>query len=232
MKKEVWAILPARAGSKGIKHKNSKKLGKLALIEYTLKSLQKSRCFDKIIVSTDSDRIIKIVRKYSIMFHKRSNSTHSNDITMPDIPTIEVFKDIKKEDWPEFIFMISCTSPFIKHTTYKRALNLLKENPDATVFAAHESHYFLWGENKKQKNKKNFLPISHSFKERLGRQYMEKQLNETGAFYGFKTINFVKAKHRYFSEAYPCIISGQEIIDLNDINDWKYAEHIINKNDN
>tara|TARA_B100000787_G_C16146491_1_gene274483 strand:+ start:387 stop:1085 length:699 start_codon:yes stop_codon:yes gene_type:complete len=232
MKKEIWAIIPARAGSKGIKSKNSKDLGKLPLIVHTIKSLQKSKCFDKIIVSTDSNKIIKIAKEYSIMHHKRTDPKHSNDITMPDIPTIEVLKNTREANLPEFIFMTSCTSPFIKHTTYIRALDILKKNPEATVFAAHQSHYFLWQENKKEKNKKNFLPIAHSFKKRLGRQYIDKQINETGAFYGFKTKNFIKAKHRFFSEAYPCYLKGQEIIDLNDSNDWKYAEYIINKHDN
>ena len=229
MNNEVWAILPARKGSKGIKFKNSKKLGKIPLIVYAIKSLQKSKCFDKVIVTSDCDKIRKIAEKYSVIQHKRTNPIHSNDFSMPEIPTIEVLKNIDKANWPKFIFMTSCTSPFIKHTTYMRALNILKKYHNGTVFAAHESHYFLWKENKKEKNKKNFLPIYHSFSKRLGRQYMDKQLNETGAFYGFKTKNFMKSKHRFFSEAYPCLLEGSEIFDINDSNDWNFAEYIINK---
>jgi len=232
MNNEVWAILPARGGSKGVKSKNSKNLGNLPLIAHTIKTLKKSNLFNEIIVTSDNKKILDIAKNYFVRQHKRTNPDHSNDFSMPELSVIDVLKNIKKNKWPKFIFMSSCTSPFIKHTTYITALNILKKNPQATVFAAHESHYFLWKENKKEKNKKDFLPISHSFKKRLGRQYIDRQINETGAFYGFKTENFMKAKHRFFSEAFPCLLEGSEIIDINDINDWEYADYIVKKNEN
>ena len=232
MKNEVWAILPARGGSKGVKSKNSKNLGKLPLIAHTIKTLKKSKCFDKIIVTSDNDKILDISKKYHVMRHKRINPVHSNDFSMPELPTIEVLKNVKEINWPKFIFMTACTSPFTRHATFTKALDILKKNSHGTVFAAHESSYFLWKENKKKRKKKNFLPISHPFKKRLGRQYIDKQVNETGAFYGFKTKNFMKAKHRFFSEAFPCLVEGSETIDINDMNDWKHAEYIISKNEN
>jgi len=42
----------------------------------------------------------------------------------------------------------------------------------------------------------------------------------------------MKAKHRFFSEAFPCLVEGSETIDINDMNDWKHAEYIISKNEN
>ena len=55
------AIIPARGGSKRIKNKNIIKFNKQPIIYWSLKAALKSKCFDKIIVSTDSDKIIKIV---------------------------------------------------------------------------------------------------------------------------------------------------------------------------
>ena len=231
MKNKVWAILPARGGSKGIKSKNIKKLGTLPLIVHTIITLKKSKCFEKIIVSSDSDKILDISKKYCVMTHKRINPVHSNDFSMPELTVIEFLGTMKKINWPKFIFMVACTSPFTKPSTLKRALKILKKNPNATVFAATESHYFLWKQDKKNIKKKNFLPIGHPFKKRLGRQYSDKQINETGAFYGFNTKNFVKAKHRFFSEAFPCFVEAPENVDINDMNDWKYAEYIIKKNE-
>ncbi|MDA7733196.1 acylneuraminate cytidylyltransferase family protein [Candidatus Pelagibacter sp.] len=232
MKNEVWAILPARGGSKGIKSKNSKILGKIPLIAHTIKTLKKSKCFSKIIVTSDDHKILNIAKKYNVMIHKRINPVHSNDFSMPDLTTCEVLECIKKSTWPKFIFMTACTSPFTKYTTFIKALKILRKHPHGTVFAAHESNFFLWKENKKNKKKVNFLPIAHPFKKRLGRQFMDKQVNETGAFYAFDTSNFMKAKHRYFSEAFPCLVSGAEIIDINDMNDWNHCEYIIDKNEN
>ena len=48
------AIIPARKGSKRIKNKNIKRFNREPLINWTIRSALKSKCFDKIFVSTDS----------------------------------------------------------------------------------------------------------------------------------------------------------------------------------
>ena len=55
------AIIPARKNSKGIKNKNLKKFNKKPLIYWTIQAAKKSKCFDKIFVSTDS----KIIQSFS-----------------------------------------------------------------------------------------------------------------------------------------------------------------------
>ena len=54
MKKNIWAIIAARSGSKGVKDKNIKLLNKKPLITYTIKNAIKSGVFKKIYVLTDS----------------------------------------------------------------------------------------------------------------------------------------------------------------------------------
>ena len=58
--KKVIAIIPARAGSKGIKDKNIKNLKGKPLISYTIEEAKKSKQIDKLIVSTDSKEISDI----------------------------------------------------------------------------------------------------------------------------------------------------------------------------
>ena len=57
------AIIPARSGSKRIKNKNIKLFFGKPIIIYVIKLLIKSKIFDKIIVSTDSNKIAKICAK-------------------------------------------------------------------------------------------------------------------------------------------------------------------------
>ena len=59
----VLAIIPARKGSKSIPMKNIQKLGNKSLIEYTITTARESKEINKIIVSTDSDKIAKISKK-------------------------------------------------------------------------------------------------------------------------------------------------------------------------
>ena len=117
--------------------------------------------FDKIIVTSDSEKILSIARDCGAEVHLRLNPEESNDIIMPDIPTISCLKEFALKETPEFAFMVQCTSPFIRPRSLKNALNLLLNNPEATVFAAIEAHINLWKETDIGLNK-GYLDASKS----------------------------------------------------------------------
>ena len=58
------AVIPARSGSKGLKDKNIKELCGKPLLAYSIAAAQKSKIFDKIHVSTDSEIYKKIAVEY------------------------------------------------------------------------------------------------------------------------------------------------------------------------
>ena len=62
---KLLAFVPARGGSKSIPNKNLYKILNKPLIQYTLETLKKSKIFYKIIVSSDSDKIIRFCNKFS-----------------------------------------------------------------------------------------------------------------------------------------------------------------------
>ena len=52
------AILPARSGSKRIKNKNIHKFNNKPFISHTINIIKKTKIFNKIIVSTDSKKLL------------------------------------------------------------------------------------------------------------------------------------------------------------------------------
>ncbi len=60
----IIAIIPARGGSKGIKDKNVFPIKGKPLIFYTIEEAKKSKYIDYIFVSTDSDKIATVSKKY------------------------------------------------------------------------------------------------------------------------------------------------------------------------
>lgn len=61
---EVWCIIPARGGSKGIPNKNIYPLGGKPLLSYSIESALACHEINRVIVSTDSERIALISEKY------------------------------------------------------------------------------------------------------------------------------------------------------------------------
>jgi|TARA_B110000495_G_C23009003_1_gene596562 CMP-N-acetylneuraminic acid synthetase len=66
--KRILAIVLARSGSKSIKNKNIYKIKKIPLIGYTGKVLSKISIIDLKVVSTDSNKIGNIAKKYGLSF--------------------------------------------------------------------------------------------------------------------------------------------------------------------
>lgn len=86
MKKKIIAIIPARSGSKGIKNKNIKKLYGKPLIAWTIDAAIKSKLIDRVIVSTDSEKIKKIAIKHGaeapFLRPKNISLDHSRDYSL------------------------------------------------------------------------------------------------------------------------------------------------------
>ena len=62
-KKKILAVIPARQGSKRIKNKNIIKFKNKPMILHTLKIAQSTSLIDKVIVSTNSKKILNICKK-------------------------------------------------------------------------------------------------------------------------------------------------------------------------
>ena len=58
----ILGIIPARGGSKGVKGKNIVDLNGKPLIGYTIEAAMSSKLLDRIVVSTDSDKIKRVVK--------------------------------------------------------------------------------------------------------------------------------------------------------------------------
>ena len=83
--KKVLAITLARGGSKGVKNKNIKLINGKPLIWYTIKEAKKSKYIDNYVVSSDSNKIINLVKKFGIdaPFHrpKKLSSDKSSSVS-------------------------------------------------------------------------------------------------------------------------------------------------------
>ena len=79
--KRLLAIVPVRAGSQRVKNKNIRKFAGSNLLEIKLKQLKKIKDIDKILVSSDSNKMLKIGKRLNLTTHKREKYYASSKAT-------------------------------------------------------------------------------------------------------------------------------------------------------
>ena len=111
---KIWAIIPARSGSKSIKDKNLKKIAGRSLIEHSIRSAKQINLVEKIIFSSDSKKYLKIANKIGVdILHHRSIKASKDYST-----DLDFFKDFIKnysiKDLPDFFIHLRPTTPIRK----------------------------------------------------------------------------------------------------------------------
>lgn len=109
----IIGIIPARKGSKRLKHKNIYLLKNKPLIEYTIDAALNSKYLShtNLYISTNFPEVIEIGNKYNLNIHERSESL-SDDKTWTQDVVNDVIKHIPlKED--DLIVILQANSPQI-----------------------------------------------------------------------------------------------------------------------
>ena len=91
-KVKFLAIIPARKNSKTLKNKNIKLFNGKPLIYWTIKEALKSKYLSSIILSTDSEKIIKYCKKFKITIPFK----RPKHISLSSTPMIKVIQHVLK----------------------------------------------------------------------------------------------------------------------------------------
>ena len=127
---EVWAVIPARSGSKSIKNKNIKRFAGKPLLAHSILIAKKIKKIKKIVFSSDSINYCRIARKFGkLIFHKRSKMNSSDNATDFDLfKSMVLFLIKKNEILPEFLVHLRPTTPIRKKAHIEKAISILKKN--------------------------------------------------------------------------------------------------------
>lgn len=109
-KNKILAVIPARQGSKGIKDKNLLKLNNKTLVGLAIECALNSDYIDRIVLSSDSKRILSIGKKYKIDLHHRSKKIAGDKSkiinTLKNILSLNIYREF------DTILLLQPTSPF------------------------------------------------------------------------------------------------------------------------
>ena len=167
---KILAVIPARAGSKGIPNKNIRIIGNKPLIYYAINNAINSSLITDIIVTTDSEAV-RIIAKQMNVGCKWRDATLCGDAVTLDGVIADAIPEGEKWD---YIITMQPTSPTLKVETLDAAIRYAIDNDFDTVISAINAPHLSWkSENGIKKP---------NYTERLNRQYLPPCYLETGAF--------------------------------------------------
>ena len=216
-------IIPARGGSKRLPQKNIKLLGQIPLLAHSILYAQANDdIVDEIYVSTDDEQIKQVALQFGAKVIDRPLSL-SGDLE----PTVSALKNVLEQidDKIENVILLQATNPLRPTNLLREAFEIYKEKKNDSLFTVSQNHQKLG----KIENDK-FIPFNYTIGQRS--QDLEPLFYENGLLYISKTKLILEDK--ILSEnAFPLKMNHIFAkIDIDDQNDFDYAEFINKLNNN
>ena len=214
-KSNTICIIPARKNSVRIKNKNLLKISNKSLVEICIKVAKKSKLFKEIILSSDSEKILKIGKKNNITSLMRKKSLSTSAITTDD-----VIKNIISEIKSKFknIVVLQVTSPLRKRKTLTNFVNhCIKKNLQSCLSVS------TINENISEKRK-----FFNSINDNVRNSQKRKQyIYENGLFYFVTKKLFEKNNKIYPKNNWNYFVTDKyESTDINEYKDYLIAKKI------
>ena len=140
--KDITIVVPVKSKSERVKNKNLKRFGNTSLYHLKLKQLKKTKMFNKIIVSSEDQKILDYALKKGFDIHKRDKYYSTSKV-----PMSEVYSYIASEISGENIAWVNVTNPFADSFIYDEAAKLylkmnLKKNDCLLSANTNKQNYF------------------------------------------------------------------------------------------
>src|SRR5688572_20125524 len=136
MAMRILGIVPARGGSKGIPHKNITPLLDKPLLAYTAEAAQASKRLDRVVLSTDDERIARTGAMYGL----EVPFLRPPELARDDTPTIPVLQDVVRKleregDYFDAILTLQPTNPLRLAEDIDGAVELLERTGADSVIS-------------------------------------------------------------------------------------------------
>lgn len=217
------AVIPARGGSKRIPGKNIKHFCGKPIIAWSIEAAHESGCFDRIIVSTDSEEIAEVARTYgaSVPFLRPSELSGDYVATAPVVA--HAITELESAGVPvSDVCCIYATAPFVLAEDLRIALAKLHAEDADFVFTATSFPF----------------PVQRAFvikeDERIGMLYPEyaqtrsqdlvEAFHDAGQFYWGKSTAWKEGRPIFADGSVPLVLPRYRVQDIDSLEDWLRAE--------
>jgi N-acylneuraminate cytidylyltransferase/CMP-N,N'-diacetyllegionaminic acid synthase len=208
--KSILALIPARGGSKGLPRKNIRPLLGKPLIAWTIEQALASKYLDRVIVSTDSEEIAEISKKYGAEVpFMRPKKLATDEVKSIDV-VLHAVKWMEENDGSyDLLMLLQPTSPLRTVEDIDKAVELLfGKGAIAVVSVCKVDHHPYWSNVLPEdgcmenfirpeainKNRQG-LPIFYRLNGAIYLAYCD-YLKQEKTFFGDKTFAYIMPKER------------------------------------
>ena len=220
------AIIPARGGSKRLPNKNILELRGEPLIAWTIKASLDAKYLDKIIITSDSDAILKVAGRYDVGLIKRPSVLAKDSSRSCEVVEHAILQLNTQYD---YIVLLQPTSPLRTSQHINEAIQLLLDKKaDAIISVCEVDHSPLWCNTLPEDG--NMCGFLSGFAQNKRSQDLSQYFRLNGAIYICKTENFLTNKSFFLNNCFAYKMDKHQSVDIDDEYDFSLAEVFLNKN--
>lgn len=218
----IIAIITARGGSKRIPQKNIKEFCGKPIIAYSIEAALKSGIFDEVMVSTDSEEIAEVAKKYGASVPFMRSEATSNDFATTNDVLNEVLMAYKSRGKSyDYFACLYPTAPFITAEKLSKAFQTMIEADgeqlvSVTRFGFPPQRAFVLNDG--------LLAYQYPEFALKRSQDLEPIYHDCGQFYFYKTCAFLNKTDIMCERTVPFILKESEVQDIDTLEDWEIAE--------
>lgn len=224
--KRFLAVIPARAGSKGIKDKNIMDLCGKPLIAYSIEAALKSKYIDKVVVSTDGEEIAKVSKKYGADVPFLRPDYLASDTAKTIDCVIHCVEEVQNMgDMYDYMVLLQPTQPLRESYHIDEAIELmLEQDAEGLVSICKvKEHPILMRTLNEDGSMNNLLSTSSTQR----RQDFKEYYRVNGVIYINKINENLNLNTSLNDNKLPYIMDGKYSVDIDELLDVKIAKLMI-----
>lgn len=177
------AIIPARAGSKGIPGKNLIPVCGRPLLAWSILQARAADGIDRVVVSSDGDDILDTARTYGAEAIRRPDSL-SGDTSPSEAAWSHAVETIERQGGTvDLVVGMQATSPIREPRDLADALTRTRADKlDSLLSVVEIEDFFMWRLDESGTPQ----AVNYDYRDRKRRQAIEKRYLENGSFYIFR----------------------------------------------
>ena len=221
----VLALVPARGGSKGVPDKNMRPLAGRTLLEYAAEAAVASGVIDRIVLSTDSERIAAEGRRAGLEVPFVRPAELARDDT-PMLPVVEHALDVLEQGgWTaEVIVLLQPTSPLRRPEHVRGAVQQLRDSGADSVVTVVELPRHFSPDYVMRMDKGRLKPFLAEGGGVIRRQDARPAFLRDGTVYAFWSRTVRETHSIYGLDCRPFVLSALDSMTIDTQDDWTEAE--------